>query len=321
MPKVDIETDYIEKLAELLARTGLTEIEICQGDARIRVARQVAAAVEYVQAAPQAATAPVMAAAQVAEPAAEAAPHPGTITSPMVGTAYLFPEPGAAAFVRVGDEVKEGSPLFQIDDRPYKATLDQARASLEIAQASYVKTRSDYEIALNANAQAAGAISAQELNKRLGARDESKASIDQAKATIQGEWIRTGDKYSRDADGYFWYQGRSDDMLKAGGYWVSPAEVESTLAAHPAVLECGVVGREDDERLVKPVAFVVLRPGHSGDRALVEELQAFVKARLAPYKFPRWIEFVPDLPRTATGKLQRYKLRELANPHRSSASV
>jgi benzoate-CoA ligase len=144
---------------------------------------------------------------------------------------------------------------------------------------------------------------------------------EQTKATIQGEWIRTGDKYSRDADGYFWYQGRSDDMLKAGGYWVSPAEVESTLAAHPAVLECGVVGREDDERLVKPVAFVVLRPGHSGDRALVEELQAFVKARLAPYKFPRWIEFVPDLPRTATGKLQRYKLRELANPHRSSASV
>jgi benzoate-CoA ligase len=144
---------------------------------------------------------------------------------------------------------------------------------------------------------------------------------EQTKATIQGEWIRTGDKYSRDADGYFWYKGRSDDMLKAGGYWVSPAEVESTLAAHPAVLECGVVGREDDERLVKPVAFVVLRPGHSGDRALVEELQAFVKARLAPYKFPRWIEFVPDLPRTATGKLQRYKLRELANPHRSSASV
>jgi benzoate-CoA ligase len=145
---------------------------------------------------------------------------------------------------------------------------------------------------------------------------------EQTKATLQGEWVRTGDKYSRDADGYFWYQGRSDDMLKAGGYWVSPAEVESTLAAHPAVLECGVVGREDNERLVKPMAFVVLRQGrHSGDAALVEELQAFVKARLAPYKSPRWIEFVADLPRTATGKLQRFKLRELANRHRSAASV
>jgi benzoate-CoA ligase len=144
---------------------------------------------------------------------------------------------------------------------------------------------------------------------------------EQTKATIQGEWVRTGDKYSRDADGYFWYQGRSDDMLKAGGYWVSPAEVENVLAAHPAVLECGVVGREDDQRLVTPMAFVVLRTGGRGDAALVEELQSFVKARLAPYKFPRWIEFVPDLPRTATGKLQRFKLRELANRHRSAASV
>ena len=112
MPKVDIDTAYIEKLAELLARTGLTEIEICQGDARIRVARQVTTSVEYVHApaAPTAAaTAPV-----VVEPVLDA-PHPGTITSPMVGTAYLFPEPGAAAFVKVGDQVKEGQTLLIIE--------------------------------------------------------------------------------------------------------------------------------------------------------------------------------------------------------------
>ena len=117
MPKVDIDTAYIENLAELLARTGLTEIEICQGDARIRVAKQVATSVEYVQAghmvapaAPAAATA-----AAAVEPVAEGAPHPGTITSPMVGTAYLAPEPGAASYVRVGDEVKEGQTLLIIE--------------------------------------------------------------------------------------------------------------------------------------------------------------------------------------------------------------
>jgi benzoate-CoA ligase family protein len=137
---------------------------------------------------------------------------------------------------------------------------------------------------------------------------------EQTKRTIQGEWIRTGDKYSRDADGYYWYQGRSDDMLKVSGFWVSPAEVEAALVAHPAVLECAVVGREDHERLVKPIAFAVLKdPAGAGD-ALADELKAFVKSRLAPYKCPRWIAFVDDLPKTATGKIQRYKLRTAPAP-------
>jgi benzoate-CoA ligase family protein len=132
------------------------------------------------------------------------------------------------------------------------------------------------------------------------------------KDTIDGEWIRTGDKYSVDPDGYYWYAGRSDDMLKVGGLWVSPAEVENTLVAHPAVLECGVIGREDRDGLVKPMAFVVLRAGEHGSTELGAALRQFVRDRLAEYKRPRWVEFVPELPRTATGKLQRFRLRDRA---------
>jgi benzoate-CoA ligase len=98
-------------------------------------------------------------------------------------------------------------------------------------------------------------------------------------------------------------------MLKVGGIWVSPVEVEATLVGHPAVLEAAVVGHEDTDRLVKPKAFVVLKDGHAASPALDADLKAFVKDRIAPYKYPRWIEFVPDLPKTATGKIQRYKLR------------
>jgi len=130
--------------------------------------------------------------------------------------------------------------------------------------------------------------------------------------TILGEWVRTGDKYTRDADGYFWYAGRADDMIKASGMWVSPAEVEGALAAHPAVVEAGVVGAEDKDQLVKPLAFVVLARGHAASAALDAELKTFVKERLAPYKYPRWIVFVDELPKTATGKIQRFKLRERA---------
>ncbi len=132
---------------------------------------------------------------------------------------------------------------------------------------------------------------------------------EQTRRTIVGEWIRTGDKYTRDEDGYFWYQGRSDDMLKSGGYWVSPAEVEAALLTHPAVLECAVVGREDEARLVKPMAFVVLKGGHTASEELGDALKAHVRTRLAVYKYPRWIEFVGELPKTATGKIQRYRLR------------
>jgi benzoate-CoA ligase family protein len=129
-------------------------------------------------------------------------------------------------------------------------------------------------------------------------------------ATFHGPWTRTGDRYVRDPDGYWTYCGRADDMLKVGGIWVSPFEVESALAAHEAVLEAAVVGAEDADGLVKPKAFVVLKPGHAGSGELAEELKAFVKGRLAPFKYPRWIEMVTELPKTATGKIQRYKLRQ-----------
>jgi benzoate-CoA ligase len=132
---------------------------------------------------------------------------------------------------------------------------------------------------------------------------------DKTKETLYGPWIVTGDKYSQDADGYFWYAGRADDMLKVGGIWVSPVEVESTLVRHHAVLEAAVVGHEDEERLVKPKAFVVLKDPTAAKPALGDELKAFVKDKIAPYKYPRWIEFVPELPKTATGKIQRFKLR------------
>ncbi|HVA25256.1 MAG TPA: benzoate-CoA ligase family protein [Chloroflexota bacterium] len=129
---------------------------------------------------------------------------------------------------------------------------------------------------------------------------------ERTKDTISGHWIRTGDKYHQDQDGCFYMEGRSDDMLKVGGIWVSPVEVESALIAHEAVLECAVVGDTDKDELVKPRAFVVLKPGRTVTAA---QLQAFVKDRIAPYKYPRWIDFVDELPKTATGKIQRYRLR------------
>nr|WP_326532324.1 benzoate-CoA ligase family protein [Rhodoferax sp.] len=126
--------------------------------------------------------------------------------------------------------------------------------------------------------------------------------------TFQGGWTKSGDKYVRNADGTYTYSGRSDDMLKVGGIYVSPFEVEATLVQHPAVLEAAVIGVPDAEGLTKTKAFVVLKPGaHATDA----ELKAFVKDKLAPYKYPRQIEFVTDLPKTATGKIQRFKLRAL----------
>jgi benzoate-CoA ligase len=130
--------------------------------------------------------------------------------------------------------------------------------------------------------------------------------------TIVGGWLRTGDKYSVDADGFYWYAGRSDDLLKVGGQWVSPMEVENALLAHPDVLECGVVGKEDGDRLVKPAAFVVLRSGVETRPERASALAHFVRERLAEYKRPRWVLFLPELPKTATGKIQRFKLRAMA---------
>ncbi|MBI1396178.1 MAG: benzoate-CoA ligase family protein [Betaproteobacteria bacterium] len=132
-----------------------------------------------------------------------------------------------------------------------------------------------------------------------------------SRETFLGAWTRSGDKYRLDPDGYYVYCGRSDDMLKVGGIYVAPAEVEAALVTHPAVLEAAVIGRADGDDLVKPKAFVVLKTGHVGDEALADALRRHVKDRLAPYKYPRWIAFVPELPKTATGKIQRFRLRAL----------
>lgn len=128
--------------------------------------------------------------------------------------------------------------------------------------------------------------------------------------TMLGDWLNTGDQFRRDADGYYWYAGRADDMLKVGGIWVSPIEVENALIEHQAVLETGVVGAMDQDELVKPRAYVVLAQGYTASPELATELQNFVKNKIALYKYPRWIEFVDELPKTATGKIQRFKLRD-----------
>jgi 4-hydroxybenzoate-CoA ligase len=132
-----------------------------------------------------------------------------------------------------------------------------------------------------------------------------------SRRTFAGEWTYTGDKFFRDADGYYHYCGRTDDMFKVSGMWVSPFEVEAALATHEAVLEAAVIGKEDADGLVKPKAFIVLRDGYAMDEQLVESLRGHVKRSAGPWKYPRWIDCRPDLPRTATGKIQRFKLREL----------
>ena len=129
--------------------------------------------------------------------------------------------------------------------------------------------------------------------------------------TFQGAWTKSGDKYHRDAAGNYVYAGRSDDMLKVSGQYVSPFEVEATLVRHPAVLEAAVIGVPDENGLTRSKAFVVLKPSHAGSPELEAELKAFVKGELAPYKYPRAIQFIAELPKTATGKIQRFKLREM----------
>jgi benzoate-CoA ligase len=134
---------------------------------------------------------------------------------------------------------------------------------------------------------------------------------EKTKDTFVGHWFRTGDKYRQDRDGYFWYAGRSDDLFKVHGRWLSPTEVESALIAHPAVREAAVVARNDEAGLAKPAAYVVTHPDWKADAQLAAELQRWVAERLGGYKQPRWIEFLPEIPKTATGKLQRFKLRQL----------
>jgi 4-hydroxybenzoate-CoA ligase len=133
---------------------------------------------------------------------------------------------------------------------------------------------------------------------------------EKSRRTFNGEWTHTGDKYRRDADGYFYYCGRTDDMFKVSGMWVSPFDVEAALVSHDAVLEAAVIGKEDADGLIKPKAFIVLRSGYKADDGLLETLKHHVKDKAGPWKFPRWIELRQELPRTATGKIQRFKLRE-----------
>jgi benzoate-CoA ligase len=133
---------------------------------------------------------------------------------------------------------------------------------------------------------------------------------DETKRNMLGDWFVTGDRYMVDMDGFYYFRGRSDDMLRVGGRWLAPQEVENTLDQHPAVAESGVVGYQNEDELIKPYAFVVLKSGHSPSEQLDEEIKAFVKDRIATYKYPRWIEFIDRIPRTGGGKIQRFVLQE-----------
>jgi len=139
-------------------------------------------------------------------------------------------------------------------------------------------------------------------------------NLDRQSAYVSHGWNLTGDSYKQDADGYFWYQARTDDMIISSGYNISGPEVEGVLLEHPGVRECGVVGVPDEERGQIVKAFVVLAPDYTPDAAMAKVLQDWVKQLLAPYKYPRAVEFVDALPRTATGKLQRYRLRDPQAP-------
>lgn len=132
---------------------------------------------------------------------------------------------------------------------------------------------------------------------------------EKSKETFAGDWCTTGDQFHVDNEGYYWYHGRTDDMLKVSGIFVAPAEIENCLLQHEAVMECAVVGSEAGDGLIKPKAFIVLRQDFSGDEQLVQEIKGFVKSRLAPYKYPRWIEFVPSLPKNDRGKIDRKQLK------------
>jgi benzoate-CoA ligase len=132
---------------------------------------------------------------------------------------------------------------------------------------------------------------------------------EKSKETFAGDWCMTGDQFHADADGYYWYHGRTDDMLKVSGVFVAPAEIENCLLQHDAVLEAAVVGHDAGDRLVKPKAFLVLREGHTANEELAQSIKEFVKSRLALYKYPRWVEFVASLPKNDRGKIDRKKLK------------
>ena len=135
---------------------------------------------------------------------------------------------------------------------------------------------------------------------------------EQSKATLRGDWVVSGDLFHRDAEGFFYYDGRADDLLKVGGIFVSPLEVENVLTGHPAVVECAVVGEENQNGLVRALAYVVVRSGHSADDSLAEALITFCREQLAHYKAPSRVEFVPELPRSDRGKILRRVLRRIS---------
>jgi benzoate-CoA ligase len=139
---------------------------------------------------------------------------------------------------------------------------------------------------------------------------------EKTRQTFQGAWTRSGDKFYVDESGHYVYAGRSDDVLKVSGMYVSPAEVESALITHQSVLEAAVIGEQDNDGLTRPLACVVLQQSVAPDPAMAEQLKQHVKSLLAPHKYPRWIEFLPELPKTATGKIQRFKLRALYSRQR-----
>ncbi len=143
---------------------------------------------------------------------------------------------------------------------------------------------------------------------------------EKTKEVFVGPWFRTGDKYYQDQDGYFWHAGRADDLFKVNGRWLSPAEVESALIAHPAVREAAVVARDDEAGLTKPAAYVVVHAEFTPQEQLARDLQDWVAQKVGGYKRPRWVEFLPEIPKTATGKLQRFKLRELQDQRTQSAA-
>ena len=169
---------------------------------------------------------------------------------------------------------------------------------------------------------AGGVVTPGEIGSLLIKGDSTCAGYwnqhEKSKDTFAGHWFRTGDKYYQDEDGYFWYAGRADDLFKVNGRWLSPAEVESALIAHPAIQEAAVIARDDENRLTKPAAYVVVNPNFQPSEELARKLQEWVADRIGAYKKPRWIEFLPELPKTATGKLQRFKLRELQGQRRES---
>jgi acetyl-CoA synthetase len=132
---------------------------------------------------------------------------------------------------------------------------------------------------------------------------------DKTRETMREGWIWTGDRFHEDEDGCYWFEGRADDLIKVSGQWIHPLEIERCLAEHPAVRECAVLGIEDANRLMSVQAWVALRPGHAGGPELTRTLQAFVKQRLLPFKYPRVIEYLDALPKTGTGKIDRQALK------------